>query len=448
MSVPSTPDIVPPVEGVSLARSAGDRPRDTGRRGRSPKPLGGTQGGPLGNTRIEFPPPTPSTQDKRLARFVRRAASSQMLIAEHLEVTREKLISPTESVNLDTGEIQRVEREQARLLLPARVARCSWALGQLITLHGGAESTAHYSGTERCGSISACPVCAPVIRSERAQEISQAVTAHQESGGSLVFVTLTIRHKAKHLLAETLDTVITSWQKLLRGKPWLKFKSRHQIGGFIRSIEITRGKYGWHPHIHAIFFLEAEPSPHALAEFESSIFTRWSGLVTKDNGDFAPTPESGIDCQLVDDSGTVVAAYLSKLQEEKSTTKWGVGAEMTRGDLKDGRETSLIPFQLLDQGDSKHWIEYVRATKGRRIITWSKGLKDRYSVEERDDEEILDDAEKSDLAWTTTRNVYEETRTSAPSLLAVALGAVETENWELLYQLLPGHRPPQIEQEE
>lgn len=392
----------------------------------------------LGNTRVEFHPPS---EDRRLARFARRADSSKVLIAKHLQDTRERLISPSEAVNLDTGELRQVEREEARSLLPPRVARCSWALGQLVTVHGSKETPAHYSGTERCGSISACPVCAPVIRNERAREISHAVTEHQKAGGHLVFVTLTLRHQKAHKLADSLDAVIRGWQGLLRGKAWGKFKERHQISGYIRSVEITRGQNGWHPHIHAIFFMDSPPSQNSLAEFEDNLFARWKTLVTRDNGDFAPDQVHGIDCQLVDKSGAVLAAYVSKLQEEKTAT-WGVSAELTRGDLKDGRESSLIPFQLLDLGKTELWIEYVQATKGRRIITWSKGLKARYAVEERDDEEILDDAEKSPLAWTTSRQAYESTRTESPIQLAVALTAVETENWALLHQLLPGSRPP------
>lgn len=406
--------------------------------GKRSAPEAGGGEAPLGNTPVEF---HPTVEDRRLARFARRFESSKILISKHLQDTRERLISPSEAVNLDTGVIRQVVRDEARILLPPRVARCSWALGQLVTLHGSAKSPAHYSGTERCGSISACAVCAPIIRNERAAEISRAVIEHQKSGGSLVFVTLTLRHQKKHKLADSLDAVISGWQGLLRGKAWGTFKERHQVNGYIRSVEVTYGKNGWHPHIHAIFFLDAPPSDASLAEFEDKLFTRWKKLVTRDNGDFAPTQVSGIDCQLVDESGAVLAAYVSKLQEEK-TSKWGVSAEMTRGDLKDGRASSLIPFQLIDLGKTALWVEYVKATKGRRIITWSKGLKDRYKVEEKDDQEILDDAEKSPLAWTTSRQTYEITRKEAPVLLSVALTAVETENWELLHQLLPGLRPP------
>lgn len=400
--------------------------------------------GDLGNTRIEFPPPP---VDHRLARFARRAESSRIITARHLQTVGERLISPVESVNLETGEIRPVAREEARTLLPPRVARCSWALGQLVTLHGSAETPAHYSGTERCGSISACPVCAPVIRNERAREISQAVNGHQKAGGALVFVTLTIRHQQQHPLAHTLDTVISGWQKLLRGAPWQRFTQRHGIDGFVRSVEITRGANGWHPHIHAMFFLEKAPNQAELAEFEDTIFTRWKNLVTKENDDFMPDQKHGIDCQLVDGTGTVLAAYLSKLQEEK-TSSWGVAAELTRGDLKEAREHSMVPFELIDAGRTDLWVEYVEATKGRRIITWSKGLKARYEVEEREDEEILDDAEKSPLAWTTARQAYETTRREAPTMLAVALGAVETEDWALLQQLLPGQRAPGHEPED
>lgn len=381
--------------------------------------------------------------NRRMARFDRRAMSARILTAEHLQTTGKRLVSLTEAVDLQTGEITTLDREEARKLLPPRPARCSWPIGQVVTLHGSSESRAHYSGTERCGSISACPVCAPVIRAERAREIACAVTAHQKNGGSLVFVTLTIRHKQEHPLKDSIDAVLRGWQSTIRGTSWDKFKERHQISGYIRSLEITRSSQGagWHPHLHAIFFMESLPTQDSLAEFEDFLFDRWSRTISRFKEDFTPVREHGIDCQLVDQKGAVLASYVSKLQEEK-TSAWGVEAEMTRGDLKNGRKSSLIPFQLLDTGQTNLWIEYVHATKGRRIITWSKGLKERYEVEERDDEEILDDAEKSPLAWVTSRYAYESTRKESPVLLAVALDAVETENWPLLQQLLPGQRSP------
>lgn len=393
--------------------------------------------GALGNTRVEFP----RLDERRLMRFERRAKSARIVTAEHLQSTGERLISPFEAVNITTGELRKVSKEEARTLLPPRIARCSWALGSAVTLHGSSETPAHYSGTERCGSVSACPVCAPVIRNTRAQEITQAVEKHQAQGGHLLFVTLTIRHTQKHSLEESISAVLGSWQSLLRGRAWGTFKEEHQISGYLRSLEITRGESGWHPHIHALFFLEKSLSPAEIATFEKTMFSRWSALASKKNGDFAPTPEHGIDCQQVDRSGKVLAKYLAKIQEEKRVS-WGVGPEMTRGDLKDARKKSRTPFELIEDGEAQLWLEYVRATKGRRILTWSLGLKDRFEIEEKDDNQIIEETEESPLTWEVSRSTYENARKNYPLILAYALDAVEAENLDLLAELLPGTAPP------
>jgi hypothetical protein len=72
-----------------------------------------------------------------------------------------------------------------------------------------------------------------------------------------------------------------------------------------------------------------------------------------------------------------------------------VGLEMTRQDLKEGRCDNKSPWQLLEaavQGDESAavlWREYEQATKGKRCVVWSKGLKELLGVgEELSDEQI------------------------------------------------------------
>lgn len=474
---------------------------------------GGRAAADLGNTRTVFPryeEDTTTWEDPRDKRYTRRSVSSKILIKNHLENAREKLISPFEAVNLDTGEIREITKNEAgtiRKMLPPRVARCGWALKDKITLHGGEGIPAHFGGTERCGSISACAPCSAVIRAERSAEISRAVKAHQEAGKEIVFATLTMRHDWSDNLSDLLDALFTSWTSLLSGRFWVgdsiaemdarlskrardirdwqdsqriaaeilascecdvpegcehtqtsqawrtHLKRPRQLKNFvrgiglaeemgivgsIRSVEITRGKSGWHPHIHALFFIDRKLTDTELIRFEDRIFEHWRASLVAHDPLFEPTRQRGIDFQKIDQDGDVIAKYLSKIQEE-AIKPAAVSLEMARADLKKSKN-SLTPFELLD--DPKNaalWIEFFKATKGRRIIEWSRGLKSLFLIGDKSDDDIMDDTVASETVWVTSKKAYEMLRDSGN--LHLALIAAESGSIAVLRMILPGAPP-------
>lgn len=323
---------------------------------------------------------------------------------------------------------------------PVRPARCGWTIGEGVGIMFDGSRPAGFSGLERCGSIWACPHCGSIIRSGRAREIEHAVTAHQETGGDLLFFTGTVRHHQGDDLAVTLDAVMSAWRSMTANRRWKRWKETLGIGGYIRSIEVTHGVNGWHPHAHVLLFIDGQVSDEMRAVFEGELFTLWADCVEKAGGK-RPTKE-GLDLQKVDKDGRVLAQYIGKIQDEKSA--WGVGAEIARGDVKSGRGTSLTPMQLLDDdcpvGESQRaqlWREFYLATKGRRAITWSRGLKARYEVGTRADEDILDEAESTTVVWLTSASAYRALRSRGHSLPAIALELAEAEDWEALKVFLP-----------
>ena len=102
---------------------------------------------------------------------------------------------------------------------------------------------------------------------------------------------------------------------------------------------------------------------------------------------------------------TALGRYLTKLSPEANESSWGVGRELTRSDRKRGKligdRWSRSPFEVFydvaDTGciDELHiWHEWGHATRGKRFVIWSKGLRKLLLGEEDDEksgEEIVAD---------------------------------------------------------
>ncbi|MGP5264987.1 protein rep [Glutamicibacter arilaitensis] len=388
-----------------------------------------------------------SSDSLRSSRFVRRGQSSRWLIADAIDAASIEDLGNGEFLDTISGELLKSD-----WVRPPRPARCGWRLGDTVAVHSDG-NTAHFSGTERCGSIWSCPVCSSVIRAERAREIGQAVEAHQKAGGSILFVTLTIRHDRSDSLKQSMDAVLGSWRKLLQGSAWVGSKTtsgmrdRYAVSGYIRSIEVTYGENnGFHPHVHSLWFTDRALSDTEVSAFGDELHTRWARFVEKATGK-VPTRQHGVDVQRVDQDGQVLGKYLAKVHDEckSKTEKWGASAELARADVKRGRGDNYVPFELLDEDHEmpaaqrrRLWLEYYEGTKGRRCITWSRGLKDRFGIGETTDEEIIEDTEAAPVRYLADGRAYDALRRSDPELLALVLDSAAREQWSVVKAFLPG----------
>jgi hypothetical protein len=97
-----------------------------------------------------------------------------------------------------------------------------------------------------------------------------------------------------------------------------------------------------------------------------------------------------------------LARYIAKVQEQDGISR-AVAAELVRGDVKLARGArGRTPFDLAalaiagDERSRLRWLEYERATKGRRCLTWTHGLQERLAelcgeeLQELDDQELND----------------------------------------------------------
>ncbi len=272
------------------------------------------------------------------------------------------------------------------------------------TLLRDTNNVAGYAGVQRCSSLWSCPCCSARIRAERATDVHAAGVEHLRRGGGLAFLTLTLPHDNTDALADTLDTVLAGWRHAQQGRAWREAKRRLGLR-FVRAVEVTHtrredGGSGWHPHVHVLLFTDAPLGRDDAADLLGLVEARWGAYVVSRG--FRRPREGGIGArlQLVEgrsESGEPdgLLAYLTKVQDGYGDA-WNVGTELARGDLKSGRRAlSRTPFdlaQLAADGDPAAlvlWHEYEQATKGRRALHWSKGLRaDLLPAEETPDDQV------------------------------------------------------------
>lgn len=273
-------------------------------------------------------------------------------------------------------------------------------IGGSVALMRSGAGVARFHGLETCGSVWACPVCSGRIMAGRGKELRAGAERWTEGGGALGLLTLTMRHKRGDGLAALWNGLSAAWRAVASGSGWIRDKQDHGIDGFVRAVEITHGANGWHLHIHALLFLNAPLGVDARAALFGRLFARWSNALVK-AGLEAPLAQAQ-DLRMVRDADAAMADYLAKAV---SKPRWTAAEEVARGDLKTARPGSRSVWDLLDLAMDRDplgvalWREWEKESRGRRQMTWSRGLRDRLALgEEAEDEALAEIAEGDENA--------------------------------------------------
>ena len=236
-------------------------------------------------------------------------------------------------------------------------------------------------------------------------------------GGGFLFVTQTLRHRGADGLADLLDILARAQREGLgQSRWWRSVREEFGLVGYVRSLEITVGGNGWHPHHHTLWFTDRPMSAEQAQALAEELRDKWAAVVTA-RGGRVPN-EHGVDVKAV--SATEVEGlpwYLAKEQvkagalDEKQAGS--LAAEVARGDWKAGYpDGSATPFELLDMDGrraAKLWDEYVVATRGKSSVRWSRGLRARLGLDEeaKTDAELVEEAEAQGAArYVIERRLY------------------------------------------
>lgn len=248
---------------------------------------------------------------------------------------------------------------------------------------------AFYSGLAVCGSVWDCPVCSARILEKRREEIALAVNWAYNNGYKVVMVTLTTPHYAYQTCEDLLSRFSKALTAIKSGKAWDNFKKANAWQGSIRGLETLYGSNGWHNHTHELWIVSKNLDSQ---ELKTKVLSRWHsacdklGLIPK--GKKKAFMDHAVD--VIDNASA--SDYLAK-HDDKKNLKWGVDKELTKPLSKASKEL-LHPFQLADmnsQGIKKAgdlFAEYSKAFKGKSAVFWSRGLKKKIGILEKEDEEL------------------------------------------------------------
>lgn len=251
-----------------------------------------------------------------------------------------------------------------------------------------------FAGLSTCGSVWSCGVCNAKIMARRQIEIGTAVEVWRAQGGQVLFGTMTMRHWSFHRLDTLWSSVSKAWGKVTTGRNWLLNKRRHGIVGWLRVVEVTFGeRNGWHVHIHYLVFEEPGAIRADADKLKASMFGRWAKAMEA-LGLPAPLIE-GQDLHVLDGAADQqLSRYFTKAVHQEKR----IGLELTSSQTKTARVVygtySVWKFldDVIDNGDADalgYWHEFQRASKGRRQLTWSKGLRELLDLRaEKSDEDI------------------------------------------------------------
>jgi hypothetical protein len=295
--------------------------------------------------------------------------------------------------------VRRVERfalqSVARDILPtSRTAKCLRIRAydnDVQVWKSKNHKTASYGGLQTCGSVWVCPVCGAKVVERRRGEIQQAMAMHRACGGEVHLLTLTAPHTRFDALDGLLERQGKALQGFLRDKTVKNvFKEMGYIGQ-IRGYEVTHGRKGtnngWHPHFHFLQFVMVKGDAAQLMDWKTRLYLRWDAYCQK-AGLGSPSFQHGIDLR----DGSFANNYVAK---------WGLEDEMTKGHIKKGKAGGETPFDLLravladkeDKQAAALFAEFAKAFKGKRQLSWSNGLKAKFNLVEKNDEELAKELE-------------------------------------------------------
>lgn len=268
--------------------------------------------------------------------------------------------------------------------------KSSYHVGVTILSNG---QEAKIFGPQYCSNSWCCPRCTARQTRNFARRIDAAIQALSKQNLVPFMITFTMFHM-QNINCETSINVLrhaytdmikaANWKRkkankegyYTKGGTWNNFIHEFNIRHIIKSMEITVGEHGWHPHYHILFFVE-KSRLQQVKSWEKELQDHWNKKLDKFFLKFIP-PEVFPNFYSLkakyfkDPKNAHKGLYISK--EKDNSVKqmktgdyiagWGAADELTNtNNLKQANENHYTPLALLEKyyntQNEKYWNLFV-----------------------------------------------------------------------------------------
>ena len=159
-------------------------------------------------------------------------------------------------------------------------------------------------GARYCKAAWGCPVCEPYKMSQKAAIIACGIEALKKQGLVPIHITFTVSHHTEsYSCCQVSEILKLAWLKFTsvgtklqqgykkktksgkvnhhimnRNDPLGLFRNELNSKFYVRAYEYTWGSYGWHPHIHALFWVNKRKLNQVL-KYEKLFLDYWRKLI-------------------------------------------------------------------------------------------------------------------------------------------------------------------------
>lgn len=143
-----------------------------------------------------------------------------------------------------------------------------------VRIHQNEKARAYASGVFRCDSAVLCPVCSVKRSMEIQERLTLAVQACIEKGGSVWFLTPTVRRKLDQDLAKLRTGFQAAYREARQGRAWVDTAESSRFLGITNVIESPWSPFtGWGLHGHSLIFF-GSPFEDTKAERLAELYAR------------------------------------------------------------------------------------------------------------------------------------------------------------------------------
>ena len=151
-------------------------------------------------------------------------------------------------------------------------------------------------------------------------------------------------------------------------------KAEINYSGLIRSLELTYGVNGWHPHTHELWFVGKSMDAEEIKEY---VIDKWwsscvkAGLVEDNKNEMLNFYKHAVDIK----GNCSASDYLAK---QDSSKNWGVDREVAKATSNKVKSRVYTHSLLTDEYKNINlWLEFSKAIKEKKSVVLVQRTKEK-----------------------------------------------------------------------